>query len=74
MGLPSERIAVNHSYNTLCICSKLDHFSVFYIKRSFALSLVAIKDSNWIFLILYIVDGWPSNVNQTSAFVSFKAP
>jgi len=73
MGLSSERIAVNHSYNTLYSCGKLDHFSVFHIERAFALSLVTIKDCNWIFLILYIVDGWPSNVNQTSAFVIFKA-
>jgi hypothetical protein len=57
MGFCSERIAVNHFHKTLSSCDNLDHFNVCHLKRPFTLLLDAIKDSNWVFLFLYVING-----------------
>jgi len=50
-----KHIAVNHFYNTMSICTNLESFSVWYLKRSFTLSLDAINNCNWSFCFLYII-------------------
>jgi len=55
MGFLSEHIAVNHFYNTLSSCTNLGSFNVWYLKRSFTLSLDAINDCNCSFCFLYVI-------------------